>query len=179
MNLVELIEKENQTKEITPFKVGDTVKVYFKIVEGNKERIQVFEGLVIARKNGGIRETFTVRKISFGVGVERTFPVYSPRIDKIEVVREGKVRRAKLYYIRDLSGKAGVRVKEKIKVSDKKKQVRTEEEKVALITANKAKATAKKAPASKTTKAASKPATAKATATKTAAKATATETESK
>ena len=134
MNLVELIEKENQTKEITPFKVGDTVKVYFKIVEGNKERIQVFEGLVIARKNGGIRETFTVRKISFGVGVERTFPVYSPRIDKIEVVREGKVRRAKLYYIRDLSGKAGVRVKEKIKVSDKKKQVLTEEEKVPSIT---------------------------------------------
>ena len=173
MNLVELIEKENQTKEITPFKVGDTVKVYFKIVEGNKERIQVFEGLVIARKNGGIRETFTVRKISFGVGVERTFPVYSPRIDKIEVVREGKVRRAKLYYIRDLSGKAGVKVKEKIKVSDKKKQVRTEEEKVTLITANKAKATAKKATASKATK----PATAKTAATKTAAKAT--ETESK
>lgn len=154
MNLVELIEKENQTKEITPFKVGDTVKVYFKIVEGNKERIQVFEGLVIARKNGGIRETFTVRKISFGVGVERTFPVYSPRIDKIEVVREGRVRRAKLYYIRDLSGKAGVKVKEKIKVSDKKKQVRTEDEKVALIAANKAKSVAKKKPAaSKTTKA--------------------------
>lgn len=173
MNLVELIEKENQTKEITPFKVGDTVKVYFKIVEGNKERIQVFEGLVIARKNGGIRETFTVRKISFGVGVERTFPVYSPRIDKIEVVREGKVRRTKLYYIRDLSGKAGVRVKEKVKVSDKKKQVRTEEEKVALITANKAKATTKKATASKTTKTA----TAK-TATKTV-KAVASETESK
>ena len=154
MNLVELIEKENQTKEITPFKVGDTVKVYFKIVEGNKERIQVFEGLVIARKNGGIRETFTVRKISFGVGVERTFPVYSPRIDKIEVVREGRVRRAKLYYIRDLSGKAGVKVKEKIKVSDKKKQVRTEDEKVALIAANKAKSVVKKKPAaSKTTKA--------------------------
>ena len=154
MNLVELIEKENQTKEITPFKVGDTVKVYFKIVEGNKERIQVFEGLVIARKNGGIRETFTVRKISFGVGVERTFPVYSPRIDKIEVVREGRVRRAKLYYIRDLSGKAGVKVKEKIKVSDKKKQVRTEDEKVALIAANKSKSVAKKKPAaSKTTKA--------------------------
>ena len=113
MNLVELIEKENQTKEITPFKVGDTVKVYFKIVEGNKERIQVFEGLVIARKNGGIRETFTVRKISFGVGVERTFPVYSPRIDKIEVVREGKVRRAKLYYLRNRVGKAA-KVKEDI-----------------------------------------------------------------
>ena len=173
MNLVELIEKENQTKEITPFKVGDTVKVYFKIVEGNKERIQVFEGLVIARKNGGIRETFTVRKISFGVGVERTFPVYSPRIDKIEVVREGKVRRAKLYYIRDLSGKAGVKVKEKIKVSDKKKQVRAEEEKVALIAANKAKAGAKKATASKTTKTA----TTKVAATKTTAKTT--ETESK
>ena len=161
MNLVELIEKENQTKEITPFKVGDTVKVYFKIVEGNKERIQVFEGLVIARKNGGIRETFTVRKISFGVGVERTFPVYSPRIDKIEVVREGKVRRAKLYYIRDLSGKAGVKVKEKIKVSDKKKQVLSEDEKIALIKSNQAKAVAKKPAAKKTT-------AAKATATKTA-----------
>ncbi len=172
MNLVELIEKENQTKEITPFKVGDTVKVYFKIVEGNKERIQVFEGLVISRKNGGIRETFTVRKISFGVGVERTFPVYSPRIDKIEVVREGKVRRAKLYYIRDLSGKAGVKVKEKVKVNDKKKQVLTEDEKVALIAANKAKATTKKkAVASKTTKT---------TATKTVAKKeVATETEAK
>lgn len=167
MNLVELIEKENQTKEITPFKVGDTVKVYFKIVEGNKERIQVFEGLVIARKNGGIRETFTVRKISFGVGVERTFPVYSPRIDKIEVVREGKVRRAKLYYIRDLNGKAGVKVKEKIKVSDKKKQVLTEDEKVALIAANKAKPAAKKA--TKTTKTATaKTAAAKTTATKAA-----------
>ena len=162
MNLVELIEKENQTKEITPFKVGDTVKVYFKIVEGNKERIQVFEGLVIARKNGGIRETFTVRKISFGVGVERTFPVYSPRIDKIEVVREGKVRRAKLYYIRDLSGKAGVKVKEKVKVNDKKKQVLTEEEKVALIAANKAKATAKK-PAVKSAKPATKTVTKTAT----------------
>ena len=175
MNLVDLIEKENQTKEITPFKVGDTVKVYFKIVEGNKERIQVFEGLVIARKNGGIRETFTVRKISFGVGVERTFPAYSPRIDKIEVVREGKVRRAKLYYIRDLSGKAGVKVKEKIKVSDKKKQVRTEAEKVALIAANKAKpTTAKKTTKTATTKAATTKAT-----TKTATKTTAAKTESK
>ena len=111
MNLVELIEKENQTKEITPFKVGDTVKVYFKIVEGNKERIQVFEGLVIARKNGGIRETFTVRKISFGVGVERTFPLHSPRIEKVEVIRKGRVRRAKLYYLRDRQGKAA-KVKE-------------------------------------------------------------------
>lgn len=172
MNLVELIDKENQTKEITPFRVGDTVKVYFKIVEGNKERIQVFEGLVIARKNGGIHETFTVRKISFGVGVERTFPVYSPRIDKIEVVREGKVRRAKLYYIRDLSGKAGVKVKEKVKVNDKKKQVLTEDEKIALLAANKAKATTKKkTAATKTT--ATKAATTKTTAKSATAKTTA------
>jgi len=116
MNLVELIEKEQITREPFPFNVGDTVKVHFKIVEGNKERIQVFEGLVIARRNGGIRETFTVRKISFGVGVERTFPVHSPRIDKIEVIRHGDVRRAKLYYIRDLTGKAATRVKEKQRV---------------------------------------------------------------
>jgi len=113
MNLVELIEKEQITKEPSKFNVGDTVKVYFKIVEGTKERIQIFEGLVIAKKNGGVRETFTVRKISFGVGVERTFPLHSPRIDRVEVVREGQVRRAKLYYIRDLTGKAAVRVKEK------------------------------------------------------------------
>ncbi len=171
MNLVELIEKENQTKEITPFKVGDTVKVYFKIVEGNKERIQVFEGLVIARKNGGIRETFTVRKMAFGVGVERTFPVYSPRIDKIEVVREGKVRRAKLYYIRDLSGKAGVRVKEKIKTTDKKKQVLSEDEKVALIAANKAKPTTAKKVAKTAKTATAKTAATKTEATKTEAEA--------
>jgi len=120
MNLVELIEKEQITKEAPKFNVGDTVKVHFKIVEGNKERIQVFEGLVIARKNGGIRETFTVRKISFGVGVERTFPVHSPRIDKVEVIREGDVRRAKLYYIRDLTGKAATRVKEKKQVKVEK-----------------------------------------------------------
>lgn len=169
MNLVELIEKENQNKEITPFKVGDTVKVYFKIVEGNKERIQVFEGLVIARKNGGVRETFTVRKISFGVGVERTFPVYSPRIDKIEVVREGKVRRAKLYYIRDLSGKAGVKVKEKVKVNEKKKQVLSEDEKIALLAANKAKATTKKKPTTAKKATATKTTAAKSTAAKTAA----------
>lgn len=180
MNLVELIDKENQTKEITPFRVGDTVKVYFKIVEGNKERVQVFEGLVIARKNSGIHETFKVRKISFGVGVERTFPVYSPRIEKIEVVREGKVRRAKLYYIRNLSGKAGVKVKEKVKVNDKKKQVLTEDEKIALLAANKAKATTKKkTTASKTTatKAATKTTATKTTAAKTtASKTTATKT---
>ena len=124
MNIVELIEKENCKENVTDFRVGDTVKVYFKIVEGTKERIQVFEGVVIARKNGSVRETFTVRKISFGVGVERTFPIHSPRIDKIEVTRQGDVRRAKLYYIRDLSGKAGVKVKEKISTSKKKKTTR-------------------------------------------------------
>ena len=113
MNLLELIDKEGIKENITPFKVGDTVRVHFKIVEGNKERVQIFEGLVIARKNGGVRETFTVRKISFGVGVERTFPVHSPRIDKIDVIRQGDVRRAKLYYIRDLTGKSATRVKEK------------------------------------------------------------------
>jgi len=125
MNLLELIDKEGVKDNITPFRVGDTVKVYFKIVEGNKERIQAFEGLVIARKNGGIRETFTVRKISFGIGVERTFPVHSPRIDKIEVIRQGDVRRAKLYYIRDLSGKAATRVKEKKFVKPAEKTTKT------------------------------------------------------
>jgi large subunit ribosomal protein L19 len=112
MNLLEIIDKEGVKEQVTPFNVGDTVCVHFKIVEGAKERIQKFEGLVIAKKNGGIRETFTVRKISFGIGVERVFPVHSPRIDKIEVVRTGSVRRAKLYYIRDLTGKAATRVKE-------------------------------------------------------------------
>jgi len=132
MNLLELIDKEGVKDNITPFRVGDTVKVYFKIVEGNKERIQAFEGLVIARKNGGIRETFTVRKISFGIGVERTFPVHSPRIDKIEVVRSGDVRRAKLYYIRDLSGKAATRVKEKKYVAKPKSEKKVTGDKQSL-----------------------------------------------
>jgi len=139
MNLLELIDKEGLKADVTPFKVGDTVKVHFKIVEGNKERIQVFEGLVIARKNGGIRETFTVRKISFGTGVERTFPVHSPRIDKIEVIREGDVRRAKLYYIRDLSGKAATRVKEKKRVT-----ATAEKGKTKTVAKGAAKAAAKK-----------------------------------
>jgi large subunit ribosomal protein L19 len=112
MNLLELIDKEGLNSNLAPFNVGDNVRVHFKIVEGNKERVQVFEGLVIAKKNSGVRETFTVRRISFGVGVERVFPLHSPRIEKIEVVRQGKVRRAKLYYIRDLSGKAATKVKE-------------------------------------------------------------------
>ena len=106
MNLIDVIEKEAVAKNVTEFNVGDTVKVYYKIKEGNKERVQGYEGTVIAKRNGGIRETFTVRRISFGVGVERTFPVNSPKIDKIEVLKKGKVRRAKLFYLRDLSGKA-------------------------------------------------------------------------
>lgn len=112
MTLIEALERENLKPEIPEFNVGDTVKVYNKIVEGTRERIQVFEGIVIARKNSSVRETFTVRRISFGVGVEKTFPVHSPRIDKIEVVKKGKVRRAKLNYIRKLSAKAA-RIKER------------------------------------------------------------------
>lgn len=111
-NIIAQIEKENLRSDIANFEVGDTVKVFVKVVEGDKERLQAFEGLVIARKNGSIRETFTVRRVSFGIGVERTFAVHSPRIDRIEVVRKGAVRRAKLYYMRDLTGKAA-RVKER------------------------------------------------------------------
>ncbi len=113
MNLVDIIEKENIKKEVPDFNIGDTVRVYVKVVEGDKERLQAYEGVVIARKNGSIRESFTVRRISSGVGVERTFPIHSPRIDRIEVVRKGKVRRAKLYYLRDLTGKAA-RVREDV-----------------------------------------------------------------
>ncbi len=105
-NIINQIEKESMKESIPEFSVGDTVKVAQKIIEGDKERLQAFEGVVIARKNGGIRETFTVRKISYGVGVEKTFPIHSPKIASIEVVRKGKPRRAKLYYIRDLTGKA-------------------------------------------------------------------------
>ena len=106
MNLIEVIEKESVKDSVPDFGIGDTVKVYYKIKEGNKERIQGYEGTVIARKNGGIRENFTVRRISCGVGVERTFPLHSPRIDRIDVLKKGKVRRAKLFYLRGLSGKA-------------------------------------------------------------------------
>lgn len=123
MTILEQIEAENLRKDIPAFDIGDTVKVFVKVVEGDRERLQAYEGIVIARKNGSIRETFTVRRISFGVGVERTFPIHSPRIDHIEVVRKGKVRRAKLYYLRDLTGKAA-KVKEDIaarnSASDKK-----------------------------------------------------------
>ena len=105
-NLIDAIEASQLKTDIPDFKVGDTVRVHAKIIEGDKERIQVFEGAVISRANGGNRATFTVRKISYGVGVERIFPLHSPRIDKIEVVSHGRVRRAKLYYLRELSGKA-------------------------------------------------------------------------
>ena len=106
MNIIEQIERENLKTEVPVFSVGDTVKVSVKVIEGTKERIQAFEGVVIAKKNGGIRETFTVRRISYGIGVERTFPVHSPKVARIDVVKRGKVRRAKLYYLRNLTGKA-------------------------------------------------------------------------
>ena len=106
MNLVDEIEKENLKKDVPAFDVGDTVKVFVKVVENGKERIQAYEGVVIAKKNSSIRESFTVRRISYGVGVERTFPIHSPIIDHVEVTRKAKARRAKLYYIRDLTGKA-------------------------------------------------------------------------
>lgn len=111
MNLVQTIARENLRQDIPSFRPGDTLKVYVKVIEGSRERIQLFEGVVIKRRGGGISETFTVRKISYGVGVERTFPVHSPKLDKIEVARRGKVRRAKLYYLRNLRGKAA-RIKE-------------------------------------------------------------------
>ena len=109
---IRTIEQEQLRTDIPDFRVGDTVRVEVKVVEGTRERLQAYEGVVIARHNGSIRETFTVRRTSYGVGVERTFPVHSPRIAEIKVVRRGKVRRAKLYYLRDLTGKAA-KVKEK------------------------------------------------------------------
>ena len=104
--LVEAIEQEGLKTEVPKFNVGDTVKVGYRIIEGGKERIQNFEGVVIAKKHGGIRESFTVRRLSFGVGVERCFPLHSPKVAYVTVVRAGKVRRAKLYYLRGLTGKA-------------------------------------------------------------------------
>ena len=106
MNIVDIIESENLKENVPQFNIGDTVKVFVKIKEGDKQRIQAYEGVVIARKNGSVRETFTVRRISYGVGVERTFPLHSPLIDHVEVTRKGKTRRAKLYYVRELTGKA-------------------------------------------------------------------------
>ena len=113
MDMIKAFTNEQLKKEVPQFNVGDTVRVHNKIVEGTRERIQLFEGTVIAKKNGGISETFTVRRISYGVGVEKTFPLHSPRVEKVEVVRTGKVRRAKLYYLRGRVGKAS-KVKEQI-----------------------------------------------------------------
>ncbi len=113
MDLIQELNKEQLSKEMPKVSVGDTVRVHVKVKEGSRERIQVFEGTVIAKKHGGIEETITVRRISYGVGVEKIFPVHSPSIDTIEVVRGGKVRRAKLYYLRSRVGR-GAKVKEKL-----------------------------------------------------------------
>ncbi|MDQ0159113.1 50S ribosomal protein L19 [Alkalibacillus salilacus] len=104
--ILDQVVQDQLRTDVPEFRAGDSVKVHVKVVEGNRERIQVFEGVVIKRRGGGINESFTVRKISYGVGVERTFPIHSPRVDKIEVSRRGRVRRAKLYYLRNLRGKA-------------------------------------------------------------------------
>ena len=114
-NIIDQLEKEALKENVPSFNIGDTVVVNVKIKEGDKERLQAFEGVVIARKNGGIRETFTVRKISYGVGVEKTFPLHSPKIASITVTRQGKPNRAKLYYVRNLTGKAA-----KVKSADNK-----------------------------------------------------------
>lgn len=114
MNIIDQINNENVKKEVPSFNVGDTVRVSVKVVEGARERIQAYEGVVIAKRGGSISETFTVRRISFGVGVERTFPLHSPKITDIQVVKKGAVRRAKLYYLRNLTGKAA-KVKEVIR----------------------------------------------------------------
>ena len=104
--IIRNIEKEQFRTEMPDIAIGDTVRVYVKVVEGNRERLQAFEGVVISRKHGGLRETFTVRRVSYGIGVERTFPMHSRRVDRVEVIRHGRVRRAKLYYLRDRVGKA-------------------------------------------------------------------------
>jgi len=104
--IIRSIEARQIRSDLPQFNVGDTVRVWVKVVEGNRERLQAFEGTVIAKRNGGIRETFTVRRVSYGIGVERTFPINSPRVDHVDVIRRGKVRRAKLYYLRSLQGKA-------------------------------------------------------------------------
>jgi large subunit ribosomal protein L19 len=111
MDIINKIESEQLKQDVTPFNVGDTVKVHCRVVEGGKERIQIFEGLVLARKGSGVNASFTVRKISYGEGVERVFPIHTPRIAKIDVVKKGKVRRAKLHYLRQRVGKRALLVK--------------------------------------------------------------------
>ena len=110
--IIRSIEAKQIRSDLPQINVGDTVRVWVKVVEGNRERLQAFEGTVIAKRNGGIRETFTVRRVSYGIGVERTFPINSPRVDHVELIRHGKVRRAKLYYLRNLTGKKA-RIREK------------------------------------------------------------------
>jgi large subunit ribosomal protein L19 len=105
MNTLDVLDAESLRSDIPDFRAGDTLKVHARVVEGNRSRIQIFQGVVIRRQGGGLRETFTIRKVSFGVGVERTYPVHSPQLDRIEIVSRGDVRRAKLYYLRDLRGK--------------------------------------------------------------------------
>ena len=126
MDLIAAVESAQLKDGRDEFRIGDTVKVHFTIVEGKNERVQVYEGLVIARKNGGLRQTFTVRKLSYGIGVERVFPVHSPRIQKIEVIRRGRVRRSKLYYIRDRVGKRA-KVAERIQRKQNRRQPATTE----------------------------------------------------
>ena len=104
--IIRSIEQSQLRTDLTSFNIGDTVRVFVKVVEGNRERLQAFEGVVMAKRNGSSRETFTVRRMSYGIGVERTFPMHSPRVDHVDVVRRGKVRRAKLYYLRERQGKA-------------------------------------------------------------------------
>ena len=113
MDLIKMLDQQNVKAEMPAIEVGNTVRVHIKVKEGTKERIQVFEGTVIAKKHGGVNETFTVRRVSYGVGVEKVFPVHSPNVVKVETVRKGKVRRAKLYYLRDRAGKAA-KIKEKL-----------------------------------------------------------------
>jgi len=112
MNLISLLEQEQIKKNLPEFRPGDTVRVYVKVVEGGRERLQMFEGVVIRRRGGGLNETFTVRRVSYGIGAERTFPLHSPKIERLEVVRRGVVRQARLYYLRKLKGKAA-RLKER------------------------------------------------------------------
>ena len=141
MNKTDPIEQSYLRSDIPEFRPGDTVKVHVRVVEGSRERVQVFQGVVIGRQNGGLRETFTVRKISFGVGVERTFPVHSPSIAKLEIVSRGHVRRAKLYYLRELRGKKA-RIKER-RIDDAK--LAAMEEAAALAAAEVAEAMAEEA----------------------------------
>ena len=113
--IIRSIERQQLRTDLPSFRVGDTLRVFVKVVEGSRERLQAFEGVVIAKRNGSSRETFTVRRVSYGIGVERTFPLHSPRVDHIDVIRRGKVRRAKLYYLRNVQGKAA-----KIKEADRR-----------------------------------------------------------